>query len=660
VGTHIEGDEKIVIIILMDAEQLSNIGNNAESDLSSVQPQELQSKPEIEKKIEVTKPPSIFKRNKFILWGLVFLVGLATVGLLFFIYKNLTSPKEKKEAERKEVGEGTEVRSDLVRYYLKNNLSLMLPKDWEATFTNNTESHFLVSFVKDKKDKSTEVEIEVASESLLNSLNFGFFEDDLVEYSLTENRKINNLDIELKNGKENFQKSERKVTTALLKQGEGVVRVSIHYYSLDNDDFKLFNKIVDSISKGKKQAFNLAGNVYASEDVRIPLSIPEIEYKEVEVMGDVIEARIEKTDPEVKDGYAKGYRFMAFKGQRLTVVAAEDRGSFINTGVYDESGSLVTGHEMNTRTEYDVQTTGNYFVVVRSFRHQEGKFKFKVFDRDQFENKMYLKYANGEEKFLDYNKGIQVGERELAIMWEFMSPVEMLENEQFKYRMKPKEFGPDLGDTVTPIKVYSIVQTYKEFLQSGSVLPEWDPSNEMDVDFTRLGPTRILITPKRGLFKTKIHVSLTEQNTGLSRFITENPSGEDEPKPTLSPTLIPSPIDGEDIVEAGGTLEYEGYSVDIKAKFPVKGGDVNIEVMGACVGTGDGTFEGKKAGSEKARIEGKLAGICDVLNQKIDVSGDFYGDVYLTEGRAEGKWEGSAGGLFRRKDDWSFTFNPVK
>lgn len=248
----------------------------------------------------------------------------------------------------------------------------------------------------------------------------------------------------------------------------------------------------------------------------------------IPVMGDPLPDRITKSNSVYKDGYAKFYQFQGLKGQRLTTVAMEDQTtnphSFIRTELYDEMGNSLD--QKDTRVEFDAPYTGIYYLIVRSFNNQEGGYLFKIFDRNQTENLIYLKYADGSERLLDPTKSPpSYGEKEVAIIFQFISPVEVIDNNTVRYFAKPKEFEKGLGLITTPIETFLKPETYHDFLQPGHPLPEENRGYLTSKKITQLSPSKILIEPEAGkLFPKNNHIVITEMNIGRYRFFTENPA----------------------------------------------------------------------------------------------------------------------------------------
>lgn len=196
-------------------------------------------------------------------------------------------------------------------------------------------------------------------------------------------------------------------------------------------------------------------------------------------------------------------------------------GSFILTELYNEDGSLL--REANTRIEYEAPYTGTYYWIVRTFNGQSGGYLLKVFDRNQTENLVYLKYADGSERQVDPSKSPPLyGQKEAAIIFQFISPIEVIDHRTVRYFAKPIEFEPGLGLITTPVEIYIAQLTYQDLLKQGSILPENDPQYKVATKLTKLSPSKVLIEPEAGsLFPSNRHIVVVEQNIGRYRIFTE-------------------------------------------------------------------------------------------------------------------------------------------
>jgi len=597
------------------------------------------------------------KKPKLVLWLSLIAIFLLTsfLSYYFLIYKQ----REKYPSE-KQIGfiiEKEEREKTSKDYLFDVGFQISLPKKWHSRFVDNTNRHLLVYFIRNKLTKYPQIEVEGIKSSDLDKETW---ENPLYLYSSSESKKVNDLTVEIKEGEEKYQSSNKKVKTAFIKNNDKFLKITLLTDEFDAENQALFNEILDSVQLKSKLSSGFVKVASAEEKAFIlPSPIANLNYKEIKIMDSPLEEQITKNDPPVSDGYAKGYVFYAHKSQRLTTVALEDRssnpGSFIRSAVYDVEGNIMTGSEKDTRVEYEAPASGYYFLVVRSFNNQEGKFKLRVFDRDQVENKVFIKYKNGEEKFLDYNKNLQVREEEVAIIFEFVSPVEILPDNVVRYQGKPREFEPSPGLVITPIEVYSMPGKYDDLKASSVVLPEDKKENKNNINLTKIGPARILITPINGLFAKNLHIYVKEQSIGGYRFFTEN----EQPTIAVTPTpFIPTPTVAPQvttpvsrIIEANGKINIEGKDISFGVSFPENGGEFKIVAPEFCDFENRGYFEGK----DSPKVSGTISAICNYLGISFDVKGRYFGDVLLKEGRGEGSWETTG----NRKGNWTLSFSPL-
>lgn len=403
---------------------------------------------------------------------------------------------------------------------LRTGFAFYLPKDWTAKISDQSKQHFYGKFFLPSLNKELSY-IEIESITAPNSTKNPF-----IRAEKTQQKIINGLNATIVEGRENFQSSNRLVKQATFTNGSYALVITMYRRPADNIDaqFDAFIQSVSASGKTSGKRLFFISEVFAAEVIA---GVDKEKYVRVEVMGDPLPERITKKDAQYKDGYAKFYKFEAFRGQRLTAVAMEDQttnpGSFIRSELYDEQGKLLDGKD--TRTEFEAPYTGIYYWIVRSFNSQEGGYLLKVFDRNQTENLVYLKYADGSERLLDPAKSPpQYGEKEVAILFQFISPIEVINNRTIRYFAKPKEFESGLGLITTPLEVYLKQLTYQDLLQQGSELPENDSNNLVATKLTKLSPSKILIEPEAGgLFPSNRHIVIVEQNIGRYRFFTENP-----------------------------------------------------------------------------------------------------------------------------------------
>ncbi|PIU03504.1 hypothetical protein COT44_03625 [Candidatus Shapirobacteria bacterium CG08_land_8_20_14_0_20_39_18] len=509
----------------------NNIGlNQANQTANNI---ELEPKAAENEVVSNTPKQTNFKRHY--IWAVAILAVLLVSGSFgFYFYKTSvstklgtsqtteTEPTIPLEAVPTTIKEPAQQVTSKPNVSLETGFSFHLPTDWSAKISNQSKQHFYGKFfIPNVSAENSFVEIESISSSRL-------IKNPFVTAEKTEQKKINNLSVVITEGKENFQKSNRLVKQATFTNKGNSLVVTLYRKSTEQitNQFESLIQSVSSSDQKLSRGFTIIDYVYAAESIA---GIDKNQYTKIEVMGDPLPERITKNDTPYKDGYGKFYTFEAFKGQRLTTVAMEDRttnpGGFIRSELYDEQGQMLD--QKDTRIEFTAPYTGVYYYIVRSFNNQEGGYLLKVFDRNQTENLVYVKYDDGSERLVDPNMSPPVyGERDVAIIIQFVNPIEVIDNQTVRYFAKPLEFESGLGLINTPVKTYVKKETYSEFLNTpGNELPENNGSYLIKTVITKLSPSKIILQQEGGTLLPKgNHISMTEQKKGITRFFLENPA----------------------------------------------------------------------------------------------------------------------------------------
>lgn len=471
------------------------------------------------------------KSNKILIFALALLVISLITGGFFTLAKTYLI-KTNKSAESPNNLPILNKQAQAPNINLQTGFSFLIPADWTAKISDNSGGHFYGKFFVPGMDQETNY-IEIESGPLTQLI-----ENPTIEIAASEKKQISGTEATIISGKEKFEESQRKTKQAIFKTTDGKYLSVIAYFSKENNLENQFNSFIESITtNNEKQSFKLINTAFASEVVA---NQDKTKFKKIEVMGNPLSEKIVKEDAKYKDGYADFYYFEAFKGQRLTVVAKEqEQKSYILSDLFNESGQLLTN--MNTRIEFETPYTGRYYLIIHSFKKQEGQYLLKVFDRNQTDNLIYIKYKDGTEKLLDPAKSPPLYGREfVSIVFQFISPVEILENNTVRYLTKPREFEKEIGMITTPIEVFATFSSYNDFIKQGSVLPEDNYKNKVAIKLTKLSPSRLLITVDKvvPLFPPDLHIVIVEQRIGRYRFFTEGK----RQKPTIIPSPIYSPI----------------------------------------------------------------------------------------------------------------------
>lgn len=407
---------------------------------------------------------------------------------------------------------------------LATGFGFNLPDSWSAKISDQTKDHFAGRFFIPGADNSTsyvEIESIQISQQTLNPF---------IQSQNKRDEYINGNLATIIEGKENFRNSNRLIKQVSFASQDKILTLTLYKNPGDTFDSQ-FEQLVKSIQTNQKTAWWKSFSIQIVHAAEAIAGFDKEKYQRIEVMTDPIEVPIISKDAEYKDGYAKLYVFDAFKGQRLTTVAQEKESrSYIRSELYDQTGQQL--YSQDTRIEFEAPYTGKYYLIVRTFNSQEGAVLFKVFDRNQTENLTYLKYADGSEVLIDYNKRPpQYGDKEAALIMQFISPVDVIDDQSVRFIAKPREFEPNPGLVTVPIRLYAKPGTYQEDIINGTHLPEDSAENLQKIKITKLTPSKIIIEPQLGgLFPKNYHFNLTlyvPVDNGLAsygggRFFLEN------------------------------------------------------------------------------------------------------------------------------------------
>ncbi len=417
---------------------------------------------------------------------------------------------------------------------LATGFGITIPKKWSNKIFSQSKEHFAGRFfIPGENSALSYVDLE-SIDSASNVSN------PFIKIAKISEKKINGITATSIEGQENFKNSKRQVRLVTFNSQHKLLTLTLYKTSNDNIDSQ-FDQLIASVQTDKSLGW--LGPVFIKEAhaAEAIAGIDKENYQRIEVMAEPITTEITAKDKPYKDGYAKLYTFDAFKGQRLTTVAEEDSttnpSSFIRSELYTEDGKQLFSQD--TRIEFETAYTGKYYLIVRSFNNQAGKYRLKIFDRNQTENLTYLKYADGREVLVDYNKTPpQYGIEEAALIMQFISPVEVEQNSVI-FQAKPREFEADPGEVSVPIYLYGRPGSYNSDIkdQQFSKLPEDESANILKIKITKLTPSKIYIEPEEGgLFPKNYHYNLLlnlpfinslGQTTGTTsygggRFFTEN------------------------------------------------------------------------------------------------------------------------------------------
>jgi hypothetical protein len=463
-----------------------------------------------------------FKKKLFIILLLLILVLITGILAFFLLTKQTTdktnilnvptsTPKQYSSTPPAgETGMETKVREKDVLLKLGVGYQLAIEKSWDIKIIESGKQHnFLTAGVS---NSGVRIEIEAFSHTLPNWEKY--LKNELYQIEKTEAKKINNNSVKVETGKEAFAQSNARLIIGTWDNQDKTLVVRV-IGNNQNSVNSLFEQLSSSVNLAQRTTFKLIKEVKAAEST-IPSKLPNMEYKEIEVMGKPLEDMITSKDASYKDGYAKGYRFVAFKSQRLTAIALEKDypSSYIASQVFDSDGNEVD-IERGTRIEFKVPHTGFYYYVVRTRGNKEGKVLVGVDDRDQSRSRIYIKYPDGAEFLADPDEPLSflVGSYNIGLIIEIPRPITVLENNTIEYEYIVPEFGPRVGLFKSILEGYTTPDIYKvKGLTATSTINNIeDDKYKTKIEILQLGANRILITPKDGLFQNGSHVVVIEK-----------------------------------------------------------------------------------------------------------------------------------------------------
>lgn len=397
-----------------------------------------------------------------------------------------------------------------------------IDRHWDVKIIQADETHFLLLAHKD--NSNTIIEIEAFSH-LFPTQNT-LLDNPLIKTTQSASRNINDKDITIEEGHENFGDSSAESISGIWDKNDDK-KLLIRVTGDDKTDIEAtLNQIAESVSTGTKEQQQANSNglvepVKARETVSQE-DILQIEYKAIEIMDEPLEDTLSENDTPYKDGYAKAYKFVALKSQRLALYAIEDFGpkSYIRSQLFDSNGNEIS-QEMGTHIEFSPTETGEYFLLVWTFDHQEGPVNVRIDDHDQIECYGVIKYNNGTEHLIDpevYNS-LVVGEEEVGYIYQCPRPIEIISEDTLQYkRVERATFEEETLETkkvdIWGCSTQECLDIQREGVNSFAVAES--DGQEIEFSLTQISSNRVLITPKSGLFEKNYQYKLG----GVGRFFT--------------------------------------------------------------------------------------------------------------------------------------------
>lgn len=373
----------------------------------------------------------------------LFLITALTV-VAYFVFKYYQSNQQQPQPTATQLPKTNEIQVDkIIRV---GDFSISIPQQWSVSISTKTENIFAARFFPlDDETTFTYLEVQVGpKDDFSSNFTISFDNEETMEEPFT---------YIVRTGKETLLQSNRKV--AQYERVSGNTKILLTLYT-NQDLFESLSKDTQAIMEktGGNKTSGLVKKVWAQEDLTTTIvtsnsataiaGFPIESWKTIEVMEGPYPERITNDDYVYKDGYAKLFKFSMIRGQRLEILAEESQiettGSFIETELYDNTGSLVMSAQtrLSNIEQYTDKCTKECYLIVKSFNSKEGPFLLKIFDLDQVNNLYYAHFADGTEMLTNENNSVKSGiNQEAVLLIRFVSPIEVIDQNTVRFFQKP-------------------------------------------------------------------------------------------------------------------------------------------------------------------------------------------------------------------------------
>lgn len=244
-------------------------------------------------------------------------------------------------------------------YTLQTGFKIFVPKTWSSETSIHTKDHFSTTFTLETNPGST-VTVESGNSSIV--INNPFY-----SFDQTETKSINNINVEIKTGKENFAQSNQFIKQVSFKPNPDKILVAT-LSSKSQTDLKEFETFISSVILSTQPQSNnksLFPQVHAQETIG---RFSKNQFKNILVMWDPLPERLSSSNTIYKNSKAHLYAFESLKGERLKVVALEDQGDypidFVRIDFFHQDGKMYNTVDTNGPIELldpsDPKTASGY------------------------------------------------------------------------------------------------------------------------------------------------------------------------------------------------------------------------------------------------------------------------------------------------------------
>lgn len=428
------------------------------------------------------------KNNKTAIFLVMAFVILIVTG--WFGYVKLFSSSSKSKSDTSilptESPNSSQVndQKNMSKYFDINQIRVGIPEGWTISISNKTDKILSARVYPPGSDATTTfAEIQIGS---LDEVG----DNSILKFDTVET--IEGLTVRV--GNEQLLQSKRLVfqVEKTTENAKGVIT----FYGNSNEIEQYRQSIISMLKPAKESKANermgFVTKVMAQDNATgsavstnaTIAGIPLSEAKTVEIMDGPYPDRITKDDHVYKDGYtkddhpnkegyAKLFKFDYLKGQRIEILAEENRedlntvGSYIDTELYYSDGrsgaearSIMQGGTRMGSQGAETLESGTYYIVVRTFGNKEGRFLLKIFDLDQVQDLYYAKFADGSEHLINRAESRISSNQEAVLLFRFTSPIEIVDNTKIRWFRKQDNGCISLclgyyayGDVTVPISV---------------------------------------------------------------------------------------------------------------------------------------------------------------------------------------------------------------
>lgn len=320
---------------------------------------------------------------------------------------------------------------------------LRIPTGWKISISSKSDTFFAGRlFIPNTDQSMTYLEIQAGSIS-------DFIDNPTLKFA-GESKNLNGLLI--KTGNENLLQSRRVFYQVEKTQSKNKLQMTLFGDQAAIEKYQdVIIKILSSDSQSSIIKISSFVGLAKAQEISSPSptntemisGFPKTLWKKVNVMEGPYPERISKDVNPYKGGYAKLYQFEYLIGQRIEILAEENKedlqsgGSFIESELYNMDGKQLI--KAGTRISLGVDQlskSGMYYLLVNSYPNREGRFLLKIFDLDQVQDLYYVHYSDGSEYNSNDSTKSLTKKQAAVLIVRYTSPIEIIDNNHIRYFRK--------------------------------------------------------------------------------------------------------------------------------------------------------------------------------------------------------------------------------